>query len=373
MTIKEQAYRAHAFLLTRGVTSLKRSHVHELLAAAVGYPTHASFQHDATWCDVPFSLTGIDPDSSAMQARCRELGLPADEGERVAEGLPIFLRDVGYAPVRFDALIAAVEGHEDDPDWHEWVWIHVVEPTHGALVRYMEHQRLLLEGLEAAAQREVPVAHLAIANLLESEVMLFGDDDVERMRRQVKRDGTWTSPFVSFTDVEANVLRVYEKHRHHLLAAARGGDIRALLETAERYGDPAILEQPPSHDMDPMSMVEIAGEHGDGEKVRYWLTVAAQEGNIGAMRELILDPDEPNEQAWVWMYLSRLLGDDLSQDRYEAINENGTPYDDDIGGPAYVGGDEGIDLDPLPSDADAAARQTAGQLLARINAQPDRI
>lgn len=372
MTIKEQAYRAHAFLQARGVTSLKRSHVHELLAAAVGYATHAAFQHDATWCDVPFRLTGIDPDPGAIQARCRELGLPADEAERVVEGLPLFLHDAGHAPVRFGALIAAVEGHEDDPDWHEWVWTHIVEPTHGAMGLNFEHEQLLLEGLEAAAQRGAPAAHLAIAKLLESEAMLFGDEE-ERMKRQVMREGTWTSPFVSFADIETNGLRVYDKHRHHLLAAARGGDICALMETAERYGDPAVLERPPSDEMDPMSMVEIAGEHGDGEKVRYWLTVAAQEGDISAMRDLILDHDEPDEQAWVWMHLSRLLEHDLSQDRYEAINEDGTPYDDDIGGPAYVGGDEGIDLSPLPSDADAAARQTAGQLFARINAQRDYI
>ena len=183
------------------------------------------------------------------------------------------------------------------------------------------------------------------------------------------REGAWTSPFVSFADVEANGLRVYEKHRHHLLASARGGDIRALQETAERYGDPAILDLAPSDEMDPMSMVDIAGEHGDRERVRYWLTVAAQEGDTDAMRELILDHDEPDEQAWVWMHLSRLLEHDLSQDRYEAINEDGTPYDDDIGGPAYVGGEEGIALDLLPSDADAAAHRAAAQLFARINAK----
>lgn len=369
MTIKEQAYRAHAFLQARCVTSLKRSHVHELLAAAAGYATHAAFQHDAVWCDVPFSLTGIEPNPGAIRARCRELGLPADEGERVVEGLPLFMYDAGYAPVRFDALITAVEGHEDDPDWHGWIWTYVVEPMNGAL--NFEHQRLLLEGLEAAAQRGVPAAHLAIAKLLESEAVLFGDEE-ERMKRQVMREGTWTSPFVSFADVEANELRVYEKHRHHLLASARGGDIRALMETAERYGDPAVLERAPSDEMDPMSMVELADEYGGGEKVRYWLTVAAQEGDIGAMRELILDHDEPNEQAWVWMHLSRLLEDDLSQDKYEAINEDGTPYDDDLGGAAYVGGEAGIALDPLPVDADAAAHRAAAQLFARINAKRHR-
>lgn len=368
MTIKEQAYRAHAFLQARGVTSLKRSHVHELLAAAVGYPTHAAFQHDATWCDVRFSLTSIDPDPGAIRARCRDLGLPADESERVVEGLPLFLQDAGHAPVRFDALIAAVEGYEDDPDWLEWVWIHVVKHRSGASDRYFERQAVLREGLEEAAWRGVPAAHLAIAKMLEPEATLFGDEEV-RMRRQVIREGTWTSPFVSFAEVEANGLRVYEKHRHHLLAAARGGDIRALMETAERFGDPAVLERAPSDEMNPMGMADFAAELGDKQKEHFWLTVAARAGDTDAMRELIIEHAEPDEQAWVWMHLSRLLEADLSQDRYEAINEDGSPYDDDIGGAAYVGGDEGINLNPLPSEADATARQTAWQLFLQINAK----
>lgn len=368
MTIKEQAYRAHVFLQARGVTDLKRSHVHELLAAAVGYATHAAFQCDATWCDEPFNRAGIEPDLGAIRARCRDLSLPAEQGEQVVEGLPLFLRDAGHAPVRFAALIAAFEGDEDDPDLHEHEWVlALIEPRHTALGRYFEHQRVLREHLEAAAQRGVSAAHLAIAKLLEPEAMLFGDE-AERMRRQIKREGTWMSPFVSFADVEANELLVYDKHRHHLLAAARGGDIRALMETAELYGDPGVLERAPSDDMDPMSMAEIAAEHGDSEKLRYWLTVAAEEGDTGAMRELILKHAEPAKQAWVWMHLSRLLEDDLGTDRYEAINEDGSPYDDDIGGPAYVGGDEGIYLNPLPSDADAAAMQRARQLFSQINA-----
>ncbi|MBB3835764.1 hypothetical protein FHR55_004024 [Xanthomonas arboricola] len=159
----------------------------------------------------------------------------------------------------------ASEGDDEDSDWHQWVWTHVIEPANGALDFYFEHQRLLLE---AAARRGAPAAHLSIAKLLESEAVGFGDED-ERVRRRVKRGGTWTSPFVSFVDSEANGLRIEEKYRYHLLAAARGGDMRALMETAERYGDPAILGRPPSAEMDPMSMIDIASEYGDQETVRW--------------------------------------------------------------------------------------------------------
>lgn len=370
MTIKEQAYRAHAFLQARGVASLKRSHLHELLAATAGYATHAAFQHDATWCDVPFSLTGIESDLDLLAMRCAELGLPADDVRRVVEALPRFQHDAGYAPLQFEGLIEALDGDEDDAHGHEWVWTHVVEPMQGGIDFAFEHHRVLLEGLETAAGRGIPSAHLAIAKLLEPEAT-WSDDDDERVRRHVRRDGTWLSPFVSFAEVEADRLRCEAKHRHHLLAAAGGGDLRALMETAERYGDPAILEREPSETMDARNMADVAAEHGDYKRLRYWLTIAARRGDTDAMRELILEHGEAPDQAWTWMHLSRLLGEDLAEDRFKAIHEDGTSYDDDLGGPVYVGGVEGIHLEPLPAEADATARRMAVQLFAEIEARSD--
>lgn len=67
------------------------------------------------------------------------------------------------------------------------------------------------------------------------------------------------------------------------------------------------------------------------------------------------------EQSWTWVYLARLLGTDLMRDEYYAINEDGTPYDDDVGGPAFVDGRDGVKLDPLDAERDAAARSAAEQ------------
>lgn len=66
------------------------------------------------------------------------------------------------------------------------------------------------------------------------------------------------------------------------------------------------------------------------------------------------------------MHLSRMLGQDLSRDRPEAINEDGTPYDDDVGGPAYVGGVDGIELTPLSAEENRRAEEEAAQLFAAI-------
>ena len=37
----------------------------------------------------------------------------------------------------------------------------------------------------------------------------------------------------------------------------------------------------------------------------------------------------------------------MTKDEYHAIHENGAPYDDDVGGNAFVGGRGGIELAPI--------------------------
>lgn len=362
MSIKEMAYQAHAYLEARGVSSIKRSHIHELLAAATGYKTLAAFQHDAIWCDAPFRATGTRPSENLLRARCLELRVPTDDIPKVTKALPDFLLESGYAPLRFEALIDAVDGQgypdEDESSPLEWVWNYLCRIAN-------EEQPILRSGLEAAAIRGVTSAHLAIAKFLEDEAEFYGDEQA-RLRRQVKREGTWTVAYVSFSDIDAAPLRVEEKYRYHLFAAARDGDIRALTQAAERYGNPAILERDPDESMDPTSMAEFAAEHGDMAKLKYWLTISAEEGDIHAMQELISTHEQTPEQAWVWMHLSRLLGHDLSKNHYFAINDDGSLWDEDIGGPAHVGGEGGIHLPPLSENADVIAYRIATELRDRI-------
>lgn len=66
------------------------------------------------------------------------------------------------------------------------------------------------------------------------------------------------------------------------------------------------------------------------------------------------------------MHLSRLLGRDLRQDRHVAISEDGSEYDDDVGGPAYVRGDGGIELAPLAAEENKRAMEKAAQLFAIV-------
>jgi len=373
MTIKQYAFLAHAHLRERGSASLTRSQIHELLAAAAGFATHAAFHHQAVWCDVAWRDTGLTPDEYGVIQRCLHFGMPPDEAERSAQGLVSFLGASGYAPVRLEELIAAFASDEDD--WEEaeepgpavaadWVSTDLVGRMQQGFDAMLVEFPLLLEGLEAAAARGLASAHLAIAYLVEPYASLSHEDD-RRFGQELRRRGQWSAEPVGFAEIAActdRFVRVVAKHRYHLLAAARGGDRRAMLLTAESYSDPGVLDLEPSDDMDPYDMADLADAHGRPELAYQWLTVLAEEGDVYAMRALIEDRGETLFRAWVWMHLSRLLGQDLSEDRHEAISEDGSAYDDDVGGPAYVGGDDGIELAPLSARENMRAREEAAQL-----------
>ena len=368
MTMQEQAYRAHEYLLAAGITSIKRSHIHELLAASLGYASHAAFQHDATWCSSPFTVAGIEPSIDGMRARCAELGMTPEVGVDVTSVLTHFQMDQGYAAVSFEALVAAVDIFDGDPSWNQWVSTEITEPGRRGVMFHFEHQPILWQGLEAAAERGVAAAHYAIAKLLEGEADMYQAEE-ERFKKHFRRAGIWQTPFVSCAEVEADPLRADEKYRHHLFEAARRGDLNALIESAERFSNPAILDHAPSEAIDPMSMARLASDHEDYTKLHLWLTEAACGGSIDAMRELILGQDESLDQAWVWMYLSSLLGHDLGKDHYDLVHDNGDRYDDDVGGPGHVVGDDGIELEPLSDEADADAAEEARRLFDLIEAK----
>jgi hypothetical protein len=97
------------------------------------------------------------------------------------------------------------------------------------------------------------------------------------------------------------------------------------------------------------------------------LTVDAEAGDVDAMRELIEVHDRDNlPSCWKWLYLARLVGIDLSESAHHLINDDGSEYDDDVGGPAHVAGYDGVDLVALDAIQDAAARQAADELFRRI-------
>jgi hypothetical protein len=146
------------------------------------------------------------------------------------------------------------------------------------------------------------------------------------------------------------------------------GEPNALLDLADQFNDPSFFELGIDRVIsNPVSVAEIAERLDRPEDAKRWLTVAAERGEIDVMRQLIEGYDQSDlYRCWTWVYLAKLLGSDLTQDAHYAINEDGSPYDEDVGGPAFVGGHDGVDLESLSATQDVAAKQAAQNLYARI-------
>ena len=163
---------------------------------------------------------------------------------------------------------------------------------------------------------------------------------------QARQGRVLTGVEKEWADAHAARLTQAEKYAHHLREAGRLGNQHALLDLAERFGDPSFFAQP-RHDVgaDPAAVAEIAERLGRVADAKHWLTVAAESGDTDAMLRLIEEHDQGDPaRCWTWAYLSRLVGTDLTKDAHYAINEDGSEYDDDVGGPAYAAGRDGVDL-----------------------------
>jgi TPR repeat protein len=374
MTIKDLAYSAQQHLQASTGGSFKRAHVYELLAASFGFNSYAALGADTVFTEQSLSSRRASSYGFLVRNRCIEIGYQPDVANAVSIALPVLLSERQIGVIRIADLVAHLRfeaGHQDDysddddePDDRDDTlddrWVNSV-----ALV-----SPILRDGLEGAASKGNALAHYALALIYAS-----GEEDEEQQgvgsdywHSQAQKGRLLTGVEKEWADDYATNLARSEKHAHHLREAARLGQQDALLELADRFDDPAFFEQAAPHsNADPTVVAEIAqrlGRHGDAKK---WLTVAAETGDTEAMRQLIEAYDQRDLlRCWTWVYLAKLMDVDLTMDEHYAINEDGSPYDDDVGGAAYVGGRDGVVIDPLSAEQDAAARDAAQQLLGRI-------
>lgn len=373
MTIKELAYSAQQHLHASTGSSLKRAHIYELLAASFGFNSYAALGADTVFTEQSLSSRRASSYGLLVRNRCIEIGYQPDVANAVSIALPAYLSERQIGVIRIADLVAHLRyeaEHQDDysddddepgdrDDTLDDQWVNSV-----ALL-----SPILRDGLENAASKGNALAHYALALIHapeeEGEERRVGSD---YWYSQAQQGRFLTSVEKEWADDYATNLARSEKYAHHLREAARLGQQDALLDLADRFDDPAFFEQAAPHsNADPTVIAEIAqrlGRHGDAKK---WLTIAAEAGDTEAMRQLIEEYDQRDlVRCWTWVYFAKLMDVDLTTDEHYAINEDGSPYDDDDGGAAYVGGRDGVVIDPISAEQDAAARDAAQKLLGKI-------
>ncbi len=374
MTIKEFAYSTQQHLQATTKGAFKRAHIYEFLAASFGFNSYASLCTNSVFADVSMPSQLPAKHRSLVRNRCAEIGYPANVAVAVSLSLPDFLTEREFGVFGIDGLVALLRTEwdgdgevPDDVDESE-DWNDGSESRH-ALVDAMVASPILLEGLENAASKGNALAHYALALIQRvSEDVDEPESGSEHWYLQAKAGRILTGIEKEWADAYEAHVATSQKYVHHLRAAAALGESNALLDLADQFNDPTFFELGIDRVIsNPMAVAEIAERLDRPEDAKHWLTRAAESGETDAMRQLIETYDQSDlYRCWSWVYLAKLLGSDLAQDAHYAINEDGSPYDEDVGGPAFVGGHEGVSLESLSAVQDAAAKRAAQGLYARI-------
>lgn len=374
MTIKEFAFSAQLHLQSHTNCSFKRTHIYEILAASFGFKSYAALSSEFVFILRETNTKSGIYNNSAIRHRCIDLGYLPATAEVASSDLLAFLAQHRIDVVRFSYLVNELRGessfldeYEDDqPDEdRDDTFDHVLTEAHEVPIT-----PFLLEGLEDAAGKGIALAHYALALIYEANQ----SDDEQGVgssywHTQAQQGRVLTGVEKEWANGYAKQLADAEKYACHLREAARLGNKYAQLDLAERLDDPSFFERSDGSAIgNPVKVAEIAERLGRWEDAKHWLTIAAESGDIDAMRKLIDKYDHGDlKQCWTWLYLAQILGTDLAKNDYYAINEDEEEYDDDVGGNAYVGGAGGVELAPLSADRDTEARQAADVLAKQIS------
>lgn len=358
MSVKEVAYAAQQELEAITGCAFKRAHIYELFASACQHKSHAAFSASAVFTCAPELSNGFNHDANAVRERSLSLGYDPTVSALASSKLTAFMAKRSFCAIPLAQLIAMLASPDDSFEWVD--------------SEALLEDPVLVESLETGASKGNALANYALA-LLYAPNSEQDDADNDYWYTQRLAGHELFGAAKEWADAHVARLAAKDKCALHLRQAARLGLPDALLDLADRFGDPAFFEMGPlSVDADPSWVAEVAERLGRSEDAHRWLRVAAENGDVEAMLALIEGYDQADPvRCWTWVYLAQQLGTDFTRDHHVAINDDGSPYDFDIGGPCHVGGTDAIELSALDAKNDAIARRLANELFDRMEAPGD--
>lgn len=396
MTLKELAHAAQQSLQIRAGCDVKRSHVHELLAAAFGHSSWAAFLSESVLAD---GGVGDAPAGASPRVTGRAVQLHYAQGAAVemAGALLAFVAERQLSSVRWSDLAAVLtpatraaddDGRDDVEEWDDDDEVVPEEPATGLTRDRLLRSPLLLHSLADAAEATNPRAHHLLAALYRCErpnAYLYEESIKGRVLTTVERG--WVDEYLRLESQ-------FRKYEAHLKAAALAGARSAAVEYAAAFDSQAFFElaERLSGDVDADRMAAIAATPQSRAR---WLRTAAEQGSRSALEQLARAGDEWAEErlaesgdadclrsaaeraltkgdalrAWTWQYLAMEHGVDLTQSTMAAYHDGGERdgqfYDSDFGGAMYADGTEALALPQLGPvehrDAQARAREIFGR------------
>ena len=388
MNAKTLAHTIQVGLHTATGLDVKRSHVHELIAAAFGFGSQAAMLARGVLCPMPPALVKLQQlDGSVTIRRARSLGYAPAAADELGRLILAALDQDGLRLLPLDLVLSLLLDEQTALYGSDLVPQDDEELVNGLPIKGMDafnvrdyadaddwdegdseeaddfidlESEVVFRALQPALDRQDGRAHLALALLLEaqweqSEFSNSGDGRYWYDREQ--KGSVLVGVEKEWADSYRHRSEAHQRADAHLNTAADLEQPDALLRLAERNADPRFFAlKYPQVLSDPLFVARLAAGMGYRDAATQWLEKAAQGGELDAMRELILKAHATDPlKCWTWFHLAKLHGKDLTKSDYRALHENGSVYDDDVGGPMEIVGEDGVVL----PHADETIRQMA--------------
>lgn len=382
MTLQDIAFAARETVLSATGTRLSTGHTYELVAAGLGFNSKAELTaHGSILSLVGVSTRYEDHHDKYMpkqiicqqiEARHRRLKAPGNAVE-IGVAMAVYFRSELLFGFRVEDLLAHFEiEHEASSTPHSKGTRRLHLPLSEVDLIDPTRLSLTLEMLESCIPRYAELHH-PLASIYSELAHPEADVDpywykqslTGRALEGVEKE--WAESYGRF------VLHS-ERAQHHRKAAASAGKARAMVETMQQDGYEPDMDARLRTCMEFVNAGLVAGlalEANAIDAAIYWFKKSALAGDVQSMRWLVEHQQRaPTIETWTFVYLSRLLGDDVTASSMRAYHQDGPyhgqEYDDDLGGGIYVDGDEAIELSHLDSESDSFARTEAQRIHASL-------
>ena len=395
MTLREVAHAAQQHLQTQtAVGVVKRSHVHELLAAAFGAQSWAAFLYDSLLADAG---AGDPPaaDVAHVVGRALQLGYAQAAAVQASSALLQFAAERQLSRVRWVAIAALLtpptSHRQDEPPSDEDVEPWDADGAELDVTRSMRDRLLasplLLDALERVASSLSPQRHFAVASLFRCprpNPYLYEESLKGRVLSAAER--AWVDDYLRMEPI-------FRRYEWHLRAAALRGERPAAVEYAAAFESMEFFDiaERLTGDVDAERMAQLAPT---GQAKARWLQAAAGQGSESALRQLAGEGDlsalerlaargdlramrsaaelalerRDSVRAWSWQYLAKLHGSDFTKSTLHAYHDGGPQhgqfYDSDFGGALFVDGEEALNLPTMNRTLHRQAKESAQKIFA---------
>lgn len=110
MSIKQLCFNAHSQLRDQHGIAVRRTHLYELLAALLGFNSHAALAADAVIGQVRQTWKFTSDDLTRLSNRCLALGYPTAESQRIVEAITALAETHRLVAIDVQYLVQLVAG-----------------------------------------------------------------------------------------------------------------------------------------------------------------------------------------------------------------------------------------------------------------------